>query len=133
MEYQGLTQVVLCSDIVRRPLIANYVCYSTLKAINEELDKIAAQGPCRLGTCSDLNTTAVDGYLNHLPTALEKFKVCPTLDVHGLYLDVGADDRQTQPPGSSFPSAQNTLITGGTFVSLPWYMHILYANKLCVD
>ena len=43
--------------------------------------------------------------------------------VNFLYLVFlnGADDNQTQlpSPGLSFPSAQNTLITGGTFVSLP--------------
>ena len=43
--------------------------------------------------------------------------------VNFLYLVFlnGADDNQTQLPslGLSFPSAQNTLITGGTFVSLP--------------
>ena len=65
-------------------MIANYACYSTLKAINEELDKIVAQGSWRLGIYSDLNTTAVEDCLNRLSTALEKFKVCPTPDVHGL-------------------------------------------------
>jgi hypothetical protein len=65
-------------------LIANYVCYSTLKTINKDLDKIAAQGSWRLGIYSDINTTAVDDCLNRLSTALEKFKVCPTSDVHGL-------------------------------------------------
>ena len=60
------------------------MCYSTLKKINEELDKIAAQGPWKLGIYNDLNTTAVDDCLNHLSIALEKFKVCPTSDVHGL-------------------------------------------------
>ena len=60
------------------------MCYSALKAINEELDKIAAQGSWKLGIYSDLNTTAVDDCLNRLSTALEKFKVCPTSDVHGL-------------------------------------------------
>ena len=59
-------------------------CYSTLKTIGEELDKIVAQGSWRLGIYSDLNTTAVDGCLNRLSTAFEKFKVCPTADVHGL-------------------------------------------------
>ena len=65
-------------------MIANYVCYSTLKTINEDLDKIAAQGSWMLGIYSDLNTTVVDDCLNCLSTALEKFKVCPTYDVHGL-------------------------------------------------
>ena len=65
-------------------MIANYVFYSTLKTINEELDKIAAQGSWRLGIYSDLNMTAVDDCLNRLSTALEKFKVCPTANVHGL-------------------------------------------------
>ena len=81
--YQGHTHVG-CSDIARRSLIANYVFYSTLKTINEELDKIAAQGSWRLGIYSDLNMTAVDDCLNRLSTALEKFKVCPTANVHGL-------------------------------------------------
>ena len=70
--------------MVRRSLIANYVCYSTLKMINEELDKITAQGSWKLAIYSDLNTTAVDDCLNRLSTALEKFKVGPTSDVHGL-------------------------------------------------
>ena len=52
--------------------------------INEELDKIVAQGSWRLGIYIDLNTTAVDDCLNRLSTALEKFKVCPTSTVHGF-------------------------------------------------
>ena len=60
------------------------MCYSTLKTINEELDKIAAQGSWRLGIYNDLNTMAVDDCLNRLTTALEKFKVRSTSDVHGL-------------------------------------------------
>ena len=62
------------------------LCYSTLNIINEELDKITAQGPWLVGIYSDLNTSAVDGCLDRLSTALEKFKVCPTSDVHGLGL-----------------------------------------------
>ena len=58
--------------------------YSTLKTINQELDKIAAQGSWRLGVYSDLNTTAVDDCMNRLSTALEKFKVCPASDVLNL-------------------------------------------------
>ena len=65
-------------------LIANYVCYRTLMTINEELEKIAAQGSWRLGIYSDLNTTAVDDCMNRLSTALEKFKVCPASVIHGL-------------------------------------------------
>ena len=65
-------------------MIVNYVSYSTLETINEDLYKIAMQGSWRLGIYSDLNTTAVDDCLNRLSTALEKFKVCPTFDVHGL-------------------------------------------------
>ena len=65
-------------------MFANYVSYSTLKTINEELDKIAAQGPWKLGIYSDLNTRAVDDCLNRLTTALEKFKVCPTFDLLSL-------------------------------------------------
>ena len=71
------------SDIARRSLIANYVYYSTLKTINEELDKIAKQGPWKLGIYNDLNTTAVDDCMNRLSTALEKFKVRPASDVNG--------------------------------------------------
>ena len=52
--------------------------------INEELDKITAQGPWLLGIYSDLNSNPVDDCLNRLSTALEKFKVCSTSDVHGL-------------------------------------------------
>ena len=48
---------------------------STLKTINEELDKITSQGPWLLGIYSDLNTAAVDHCLDHLSSALEKFKV----------------------------------------------------------
>ena len=54
------------------------LCYSTLKMINEELDKITAQGPWLLGIYSDLNTSAINDCLDLLSTALEKFKVCPT-------------------------------------------------------
>ena len=60
------------------------MCYSTLKTIDEELNKIAAQGSWKLGIYSDLNVTAVDDCLNRLSTSLEKFKVCPISDVHGL-------------------------------------------------
>ena len=52
--------------------------------INEELDKITSQGPWLLGIYSDLNVRAVDDCLDRLSMALEKFKVCPTSDVHGL-------------------------------------------------
>ena len=58
-------------------MIVDYVYYSTLETINKDLDEIAAQGRWKLGIFSDLNTTAVDGCLNHLSTALENFKVCP--------------------------------------------------------
>ena len=58
--------------------------YSTLEMINEDLIKITAQGRWKLGIFSDLNTTAVDGCLNQLSTALEKFKVSAASDVHGL-------------------------------------------------
>ena len=57
---------------------------STLRTINEELEKITAQGPWLLGIYSELNTSAVDGCLDRLSTALEKFKVCPTSDIYGL-------------------------------------------------
>ena len=62
------------------------MCYSTLKTINEDLDKIAAQGSWRLGIYSDLNTTVVDDCLDRLSTALEKFKVCLTFMVRALDL-----------------------------------------------
>ena len=65
-------------------MIANDVYYSTLKTINKELDEITAQGRWKLGIFSDLNTTAIDGCLNRLSTALENFKVCPASDIHGL-------------------------------------------------
>ena len=68
----------------RRSSIANYVYYSTLKTINNDLDEISAQGRWKLGIFSDLNTTAVDGCLNRLSVALENFKVCAVSDVHGL-------------------------------------------------
>ena len=58
--------------------------YSTLETINKDLDEISAQGRWKLGIFSDLNTTAVNGCLNHLSAALENFKVCATSDVHGL-------------------------------------------------
>ena len=65
-------------------MIANYVYYSTLETINKDLDEIAAQGRWKLGIFSDLNTTAIDGCLDRLSTALENFKVCPPSDVHDL-------------------------------------------------
>ena len=65
-------------------MIDNYVFYSTLETINKDLDEIAAQGRWKLGIFSDLNTTAIDGCLNRLSTALENFKVCPASDVYGL-------------------------------------------------
>ena len=52
--------------------------------INEDLDKITAQGRWLLGMYSDLNTSAVDGCLERLSIALEKFKVRPASDVHDL-------------------------------------------------
>ena len=65
-------------------MIVNYVYYSTLETINTDLDEITAQGRWKLAIFSDLNTKSVDGCLNRLSTALEKFKVCPASDVHGL-------------------------------------------------
>ena len=52
--------------------------------INEELEKIAAQGSWRLGMYSDLNTRAVDDCMSRLSTALEKFKVYPASVIHVL-------------------------------------------------
>ena len=49
-----------------------------LKTINEELDKIASQGPLLPWIYSDLSTSAP---LDRLSIALEKFKVCLTSDV----------------------------------------------------
>ena len=60
--------------------------YSTLETINKDLDEIAAQGRWKLGIFSDLNTTAVDGCLNRLSTALEDFKVRLASDIHGFRL-----------------------------------------------
>ena len=57
--YQGPTQVV-CSGLIyiaRRLLIANYLSYSTQRMVNEDLDKIAAQGPWKLGIYSDLKSS----------------------------------------------------------------------------
>ena len=65
-------------------MIANYAYHSTLETINMDLDEIAAQGRWKLGIFSDLNMTVVDGCLNRLSTALEKFKVCSASDIHGL-------------------------------------------------
>ena len=65
-------------------MIANDVYYSTLKTINKKLDEITAQGGWKLGIFSDINTKAVDGCLERLSIALEKFKVCPASDVYGL-------------------------------------------------
>ena len=67
-------------------MIANYMYYSTLETINKDLDEIAAQGRWKLGIFSDLNTTAVDGCLNRLSTALEDFKVRLASDIHGFRL-----------------------------------------------
>ena len=58
--------------------------YSTLEMINKDLDEITAQGRWKIGIFSDINTKAVDGCLERLSSALEKFKVCPASDVHGL-------------------------------------------------
>ena len=60
------------------------LCYSTIRTINEELGKITAQGLWLLRIYRNLNTSAVDGYLDRLSTALKKFKVCPTSGVRGL-------------------------------------------------
>ena len=62
--------------------------YRTLETINKDLDEITAQGRWKLAIFSDLNTTAVDGCLNRLSTAVENFKVCPTSHVHILVLDM---------------------------------------------
>ena len=64
--------------------IVNYVYYRTLETINKDLDEITAQGRWKLAIFIDLNTTAVDGCLNCLSTALEKFKVCSVSNIHGL-------------------------------------------------
>ena len=58
-------------------MISNFVYHSTLETIKEDLDKITAQGRWKIGIFSDLNTNAVDGCLNRLSTALEKFTVRP--------------------------------------------------------
>ena len=51
--------------------------HRTLETIKEDLDKITAQGRWKIGIFSDLNMNAVDGCLNRLSTALEKFTVRP--------------------------------------------------------
>ena len=58
--------------------------YRTLETINKDLNEITAQGRWKLAIFSDLNTKAVDGCLDCLSTALEKFKVCSASNVHGL-------------------------------------------------
>jgi hypothetical protein len=55
-----------------------------MRKINEELEKITAKGPWKLGIFSDVNTSEVDGCLGRLSIALEKFKVCSTSDKNGL-------------------------------------------------
>ena len=62
------------------------MCYSTLKTINENLDKIAAQSSWKLGIYSDINTTAVDDCLNPLSIVLKEVQSMSdiTSDVHGL-------------------------------------------------
>ena len=67
-----------------RSLIVYYAYYSTLETISKDLNEITAQGRWKLGIFSDLNTNAVDGCLNRLSTALEKFTVRPVSDLHGL-------------------------------------------------
>jgi hypothetical protein len=60
-------KVVMRSSIVTR----------SLRTINEDLNKIIAQGPWWI--YKDLDTSAVDDCLNRLSTAFEKFMVvCPT-------------------------------------------------------
>ena len=72
------------SNLYYETIIDCQLYYSTLRKISEELDKIIAQGPWLLGIYSDLNASAVDGCLDRLSTSLEKFKVCPISDSHGL-------------------------------------------------
>ena len=82
---QDITELVRqYVQIYGRPLIANYVCHRTLEMIKEDLCKITAQGRWKIGIFSDINTNAVDGCLNRLSTALEKFTVRPVSDLHGL-------------------------------------------------
>ena len=54
--------------------------------INKELEKITAQGRWVMGIYNNVNSKVVDGCVNSLSTALEKFKVHPTsgVRVHGL-------------------------------------------------
>jgi len=82
-DIRDLLRRLVCSGylicITRRSLIANLCYYSTLRKINEELDKITAQGPWLLGMYSDLNASAVDGCLDRLSTSLEKFKLANDL------------------------------------------------------
>ena len=67
-----------------KTIIDCLLCYSILRTINEELEKITAQGRWMLGIYKDVNSKAVDGCLDSLSTALEKFKVGPTSGVHCL-------------------------------------------------
>ena len=81
---EDITELLRYAQICGRSLIANYVYFRTLETIKEDLDKITAQGRWKIGIFSDLNTTAVDGCLDRLSTALEQFKVRLTSDVYGL-------------------------------------------------
>ena len=71
-------------QILRTAVDGQLRYYRTLETINKNLDEITAQGRWKLAIFSDLNTTAVDGCLNCLSTALENFKVCAVSDIHGL-------------------------------------------------
>ena len=69
-----------CSGRLRLPVLYSETitdCYSTLRTINEELDKITTP------LITDLlgiykNLIAVNDCLDRLSTAVEKFRVCPT-------------------------------------------------------
>ena len=68
------------------------LCYSTLKAINEELDIITAQGD-KVHGCLGYILILIQVRLMivwAVSTALENFKVlCPTSDVHDMVWAVG--------------------------------------------
>ena len=79
-------------DVLRYAQVPNFyhetiyfkICYSILMTINDELEIIIAQYPWLLGIYNDLNASPVEDCLDRLSSILEKFKVCPTSDIHDL-------------------------------------------------
>ena len=63
------------------------VCYSTLVMIDKELTEIRKQNEWLQGLYTDLNMEAVEGCLDQLSAAHEKFTVCAAIipneaDIH---------------------------------------------------